>query len=173
MTLSCVMSAGAVCQIFHVPQRALCPALVIKTSPPSHSPYNTPTPGLAHSAASLLSLLSDPAQISRVTVCNPQSPTRNFISKFHRFNIKKKMNISLNHVSSSKCQGIRFQAIFLGPGVGLKCISRTRVTLTQISAGNAVPGFAQSPKYDDAKKSGNHERFIHPGSQRCRRLCQG
>ena len=72
MTLSCVMSAGAVCQIFHVPQRALCPALVIKTSPPSHSPYNTPTPGLAHSAASQLSLLSDPAQISRVTVCNPQ-----------------------------------------------------------------------------------------------------
>ena len=52
----------------------------------------------------------------------------------------------------------------LAPGVGLKCISRTRVTLTQISAGNTVPGFAQSPKYDDAKKSGNDERFIHPGS---------
>ena len=108
MTLSCVMSAGAVCQIFHVPQRALCPALVIKTSPPSHSPYNTPTPGLAHSAASLLSLLSDPAQISRVIVRNPQSPTRNFISKFHQFSFKKKMNIFLNHASSSRCQGIRF-----------------------------------------------------------------
>ena len=108
MTLSCVMSAGAVCQIFHVPQRALCPALVIKTSPPSHSPYNTPTPGLAHSAASQLSLLSDPAQISRVTVCNPQITNPKLISKFHQFSFKKKMNIFLNHVSSSRCQGIRF-----------------------------------------------------------------